>query len=107
MIKELSIGANEIIEIFFSQPIKDLTMFFGNTQKDEGDANNENILSVDFTNFDSSMVQKVNSMFYGCSSIEEIDFDNFETSGEIEDMDYMFYNCESLKVIELSELKTS
>ena len=53
------------------------------------------------------MVQEVNSMFYGCSSIEEIDFDNFETSGEIEDMDYMFYNCESLKVIELSELKTS
>ena len=82
-------------------------MFFGNTQKDEGDANNKNILSVDFTNFDSSMVQKVNSMFYGCSSIEEIDFDNFETSGEIEDMEYMFYNCESLKVIELSELKTS
>ena len=105
--QELSIGANEIIEIFFSQPIKDLTMFFGNTQKDEGDANNKNIISVDFTNFDSSMVQKVNSMFYGCSSIEEIDFDNFETSGEIEDMDYMFYNCESLKVIELSELKTS
>ena len=105
--QELSIGANEIIEIYFSEPIEDLTMFFGYKKKFGGDEYNKNILSVDFTNFDSSMVQKVNYLFYGCSSIEEIDFDNFVTSGNINNMNYMFYNCEKLKAIDLLELKTS
>jgi len=74
---------------------------------DEGDTNSENIISVDFTNFDSSIVEEVNSMFQGCTSIEEIDFDNFQTSGKIKDMSYMFYNCANLKAIDLSKLITS
>ena len=73
----------------------------------KGDPNSKNILSVDFTNFDSSNIEKVNSMFYGCTSLEEINLDNFQTSGKIEDMSYMFYGCTNLKLIDLSKLITS
>ena len=66
------------------------------TSYNKGDPNSKNIISVDFSNFDSSMVEEVNSMFYGCTSIEEIDLDNFQSSGKIKDMSYMFYNCANL-----------
>ena len=105
--QELSIGANEIIEIYFSEPIEDLTMFFGYKKKFGGDEYNKNILSVDFTDFDSSKVERVNSLFYGCSSIEEIVFNNFVTSGNIETMNEMFQNCINLRSIDLSKIDTS
>ena len=98
--ESLTIGANETIEIYFSEPIKSLSNFFRDiTSYNKGDPNSENIISVDFSNFDSSMVEEVNSMFYGCISIEEIDLDNFQSSGKIKDMSYMFYNCANLKAV--------
>ena len=99
----LSIAGNEIIEIHFSEPIKSLSNFF---KFDGGDANSKKIISVDFTNFDSSKVEEVNSMFDGCTSIEEINFNNFQTSGRIKDMSNMFHECTSLKAIDLSRLVT-
>ena len=82
--ESLTIGANEAIEIHFKEPIKSLSNFFGyfSTFK-TGDENVKNIISVDFTNFNSSKVEEVISMFEGCTSIEEINFNNFQTSGKI------------------------
>ena len=99
----LIIQANEAIEIHFSEPVESLSNFFSYSSTFmTGDANIKNIISVDFTNFDSSKVEKVRSMFDGCTSIEEINFNNFQTSGKIKDMSYMFHKCESLKKIDLS-----
>ena len=35
------------------------------------------------------------AMFYGCSSLKQLDLSNFITSN-VKDMSYMFYNCLSL-----------
>ena len=103
--ESLTIGANEAIEIHFKEPIKSLSNFFGYfSAYRTGDENVKKIISVDFTNFDSSMVEEVSSMFQGCTSIEEINFNNFQTSGKIKDMSNMFYDCSSLKEIDLSKL---
>ena len=45
-------------------------------------------------------------MFYGCSNIIDINFDNFDTS-EVTDMTYMFYSCSSLTSLDLSNFNTS
>ena len=101
----LTIGANEAIEIHFKEPIKSLSNFFGYfSAYRTGDENVKKIISVDFTNFNSSKVEEVISMFEGCTSIEEINFNNFQTSGKIKDMSNMFYDCSSLKEIDLSRL---
>ena len=101
----LTIGANEAIEIHFKEPIKSLSNFFGYfSAYKTGDENVKNIISVDFTNFNSSKVEEVISMFEGCTSIEEINFNNFQTSGKIRNMSRIFYQCLNLKKIDLSRL---
>ena len=106
--KTLTIEANKSIEIYFSEPVKSLSNFFRDIAAyNKGDASSKNIISVDFTNFDSSKLEEANCMFYGCSSIEEINFDNFATSGKIKDMSYMFYDCTNIKAIDLSQLVSS
>ena len=41
-------------------------------------------------------------MFYECSSLENLDISNFNTSN-VTDMGYMFYWCSSLKKLEIGE----
>jgi surface protein len=45
------------------------------------------------------------SMFYSCSSLESIIFDNFDTENLV-DMRNLFYNCSSLTSIDLSKFNT-
>ena len=85
------------IEIHFNSPVISMYHFF-DTSYDE---NMKYLLSIDFTNFDSSRVTILWNMFYGCSSLESIHFSSFDTS-LVTDMDYMFYGCSSLKSIDLS-----
>ena len=100
-----TVKPNEIIEVYFSNPIQNLSNFFAyKNDTKEGDTNNEKILSVDFSNFDSSLIEDISSMFYGCSSIEEIDFTTFKTSGKISDISNTFNKCQNLKSIDLSQL---
>ena len=64
------------------------------------------IIEIDFSNFDSSKVTLMTSMFELCSNLKYINFDNFNTSSVI-DMSSMFENCESLVSINLSNFDTS
>jgi len=45
-------------------------------------------------------------MFYNCSSLEELDLSNFNTS-KLTNMQYTFYNCTDLTVLNLSGWNTS
>ena len=45
-------------------------------------------------------------MFYGCSSLKEINLSNFNTNNVI-NMSCMFYGCSSLKEINLSNFNTN
>ena len=44
-------------------------------------------------------------MFYGCSSLKEMNFSNFNTIN-VKDMSQMFYGCSSLKEMNLSNFNT-
>jgi surface protein len=68
--------------------------------------NIERVLTVDFSNFDSSQITDVNGIFFGCKYLKSINFKNFGTS-LIKSMDDMFFGCNSLISIDLSGFDTS
>lgn len=61
---------------------------------------------IDTSNFDTSNVKSMISMFYGCKSLLELDLSNFDTSN-VSDMTYMFAGCSSLKELDLRSFDTS
>lgn len=62
--------------------------------------------SLDVTNFDTSNVTKMNSMFNGCPNLTSVDLSSFNTSN-VTDISYMFYNCKKLTSVDLSNKDTS
>ena len=65
-----------------------------------------NIISIDFTHFNSSLVTNMDSLFLGCNSLESINLERFDTSN-VENMNFMFAQCNSLKILNLSNFVTS
>ena len=53
----------------------------------------------------TSHVKDMVEMFYRCSSLETIDFEDFQT-GNVKDMAWMFRECTSLKELDLSGFNT-
>ena len=66
----------------------------------------ENIIEIDFSEFDSSKVKYMYMMFEGCSNVKKIDFTNFQTS-EVLSWYSMFRYCRSLTSLNLSSFRTS
>ena len=64
------------------------------------------ILSIDFSEFDSSKVTSMNSLFSGCINLKTIKLKNLDTSS-VKDMSNMFYGCISLTSLDLSNFNTS
>lgn len=56
--------------------------------------------------FDTSSVTNMASMFFGCSSLTSLDLSSFDTSN-VTDMNNMFYNCSSLTQLDLSSFDFS
>ena len=48
----------------------------------------------------------MNCMFYGCSSLKELNLNNFNTNN-VTDMYDMFYGCTSLKELNLNNFNTN
>ena len=65
-----------------------------------------NLVSLDLTNFDTTKVVNMSSMFYGCRSLKELDLSHFDTS-KVTDMMAMFDDCSSLTKLDLSKFNTS
>ena len=62
--------------------------------------------NLNVSNFDTSQVTNMASMFYGCSSLTSIDVSNFDTS-LVTDMTWMFCDCPNLDSLELSNFDMS
>ena len=90
------INADVSLDIYFTHPIKSLEKFFDITN---GYSWLSRIFWADFSNFDSSSLENIQSLFYGCNSLQEVNFANFNTSFII-NMANMFYGCSSLKITE-------
>ena len=61
---------------------------------------------IDLSNFDTSKVTTMRSMFVGCKNVKYINFSNVKTS-LVTDMTNMFSGCNSLTSIDLSNFDTS
>lgn len=68
--------------------------------------NNDTLLQIDLSEFDTSEVVYMDSMFYGCNAVWDIDLSNFDTS-KVTDMHNMFNGCSSLTSLDLSSFDTS
>ena len=64
------------------------------------------LTNLNLTNFDTSLVQNMEGMFYGCSSLTFLNLSNFDTS-QVTTMNSIFYGCSSLNSIDLSSFNTS
>ena len=94
---ELNILAGTKLQINFNTPITTLEKFFS---QDE-DENMNKVISIDFSNFDSSALINMDSVFYGCSALKNLNLSTFQTSS-VTSMNYLFYNCASLEVLDIS-----
>ena len=66
----------------------------------------KNILELDLSNFDTSKVTNMFSMFGGMSSLTTLNLSNFDTS-KVMRMDYMFHGMFNLTNLNLSSFNTS
>ena len=65
-----------------------------------------NSTSLDLSNFDTSKVEDMSYMFYGCRALTSLNLSNFNTSN-VFDMTDMFRGCQSLTSLNLSSFDTS
>ena len=64
------------------------------------------IKKIKFIKFKRNDIEKMSGMFYRCSSLIEIDFNNNFNTINVTDMSYMFNGCSSLKELELNIFNT-
>ena len=64
------------------------------------------LTSIDLSNFNTSNVYDMSSMFMVCYSLTSLDLSNFDTSN-VEDMEEMFYRCSSLIFLNINSFDTS
>ena len=98
----LEIKAGSKVEINLLPSIESLAHFFDSNY----DINMKNIVSIDFTNFNSSLIKEMNSLFKDCSALETIIISSFNTS-LVYNISEMFSGCSNLKEIDLSFFDTS
>jgi len=68
--------------------------------------NRNNIIEIDLSKFNSSLVSSMNYMFLDCSSLKSINLTNFDTS-QVTTSCSMFNGCTSLTSLDLSSFNTS
>ena len=64
------------------------------------------VVSVDFTDFDTSNVTIMNCLFYSCGRLKTVNFAGVDTHN-VKNMAAMFAQCKRLNYLDLSQLNTS
>ena len=99
-IEPTSISAGTKIEIRFSSAQESLEGFFKTY-----DGNYESIISVDLSNFDSSNLQSINSLFKNCSSLKFANLSNLKANN-LQSLESVFEGCNNLEILDLSNFRT-
>ncbi len=131
---DLKIKGNELQKILGSRPFPDLIYLNGNITlidelgyifiENDNEINevtliwmkkintceylfnsSNNIIEIDLSNFDTSLVTSMKGMFENCEKLQYIDFGDVNTSSVI-NMSNMFFNCNSLISLDLSNFDT-
>ena len=95
--KEINVTSGSKLDIYFFERVTTMESFFDS----DYDNNMKNLVSIDLSQFDSSIVSHFKKMFYGCSSLLSINFSNFKISS-LAYMQSMFEGCVSLLSINLT-----
>ena len=66
----------------------------------------QELIVVDLSNFDSSLVTDTSNMFQNCGTLTSINFDGFSTTS-LNKMNHMFYQAYNLRSLDLSHFDTS
>ena len=90
-------NGESIIKIYYSNPPDSFKNMF---------KCNYYIKKVDLTNFDTSKVIDMNSMFANCAGLEYVNMTDIDTSS-VTDIGSMFQSCTKLRSIDLSSFSTS
>ena len=88
---------NNIIQLKWEKKLENCSYMFSECS---------NIVSLDFSNFDSSKCKDMSKMFYKCYELEYLNISNLNTSS-VTNMNNMFFGCEVLTSIDLSNFDTS
>ena len=91
------INGEKVITMKWFEPFEDCSGMFMEL---------DNMIEVDFSNFDSSLVNKMDYMFFNCKSLISLNFSKFNTS-KVTIINYLFYSCSSLTSLDLSNFDTS
>jgi surface protein len=100
------VEASKIKKLVFSQHVKligDGSWLFSEDLALDQLSNLEEIEGL--SNLDTSEITSMQRMFYGCSSLLELDLSGFDTS-KVTNMEGMFALCSSLKDLDLSSFHT-
>ena len=62
------------------------------------------IMEIDMTKFDTSLIVDMSYMFALCNSLKSLNVDNLNTE-KVETFEYMFYNCKSLTLMNLESFR--
>ena len=85
-------------QIIFNNPITNMKNFFKECT---------NIISLDLSDFDTSNITNIESMFNGCLKLKEIKGMNKFTTNNVITMNAMFQDCSVLEYLDLSNFDTS
>ena len=99
--KELIV--NSTLEIHILPDVTSLKSFFDSDK----DPNVVNILSIDFTHLDISLITDMSFLFKGCSSLISVNFNNNTNTTSLLNMNSMFSGCAQLNLVDLSSFDTS
>ena len=66
--------------------------------------NCKEIIKIDMTKFDTSLVSDMSYMFSSCDSLKSLNVSNLNTA-KVQTMEYMFYNCKNLISINLESFR--
>ena len=97
--ESFSINSGDKLEIYFSSDVTTLESFFDH----DYDSFTENIVSIDFSNFNISGIVSLKNIFKGCYNLISVNFNNFKADSVL-NMESMFSECSSLISIDLSGL---
>ena len=87
-----------IFDIIFNNNLNDMSGFFEDCS---------NIISLDFTNFNTSNITDMSFMFSKCYKLKEIKGINNFITNKVTAMNSMFQGCYELEYLDLTNIDTS
>ena len=94
---QLDIKKGSKMIIHFTAPLTDFSNFFSS----QYDTNVKNIILIDFSHFNLSLIDKFSSSFKGCVSLQSLYLPSFTVSSETE-ISNMIADCSSLVTLDIS-----